>query len=170
MMNSATKTYADFVLPPSVISRVDVSHLVAEAERIDNLMITTDVRTKAGVSATAQVTVSEQLADFLQINQLTLDASHDRNHVITQMRLLKDKAPIIHMTFASEVDAESLKQLSLWLRTTIHPQALIAVGLQPALIGGVYLRTTNHILDLSMRSMLKGSHDLLVKELGALRG
>jgi F0F1-type ATP synthase delta subunit len=74
------------------------------------------------------------------------------------------------MTFAVTADPESLQQLALWLRTTINPQAVIAVGLQPSLVAGVYLRTPNHVHDLSLRAMLKNGRGLLVEELGALRG
>jgi F0F1-type ATP synthase delta subunit len=52
----------------------------------------------------------------------------------------------------------------------VHKQAVIEVGLQPALIAGVYIRTPNHVQDLSLRAMLKGGRDILIKELEALRG
>jgi hypothetical protein len=60
--------------------------------------------------------------------------------------------------------------LAQWLRTSIHPQAVIAVGLQPALVAGVYLRTPNHVKDLSLRAKLESSRGLLLKEVEKLRG
>jgi F0F1-type ATP synthase delta subunit len=74
------------------------------------------------------------------------------------------------MTFAVEADRESLMQLAQWVRETVHPQAVIAVGLQPGLIAGVYLRTPNHVHDLSLRAALDGGHEILVNDLEALRG
>jgi F0F1-type ATP synthase delta subunit len=74
------------------------------------------------------------------------------------------------MTFAVTADPESLQQLAQWARTTIDPHAVIAVGLQPGLVAGVYLRTPNHVHDFSLRAMLKSSRGKLVEELGALRG
>ena len=56
------------------------------------------------------------------------------------------------------------------MRGSVHPQAVISVGLQPALIGGVYVRTPNHVMDLSLRARLKGNRELITKELEALRG
>ena len=115
-------------------------------------------------------TMSAQLSEFLKKNDLNLEESKTRSALIKQLRTMKDKVPIVHMTFAVETDAESLQQLAAWLRSSIHPQAVIDVGLQPALVAGVYLRTPNHVHDLSLRGKLQGSRELLVKELGAFRG
>lgn len=165
-----TKTYADFILPPSMVSKLDVSRMVSEVEQIDNQLTTDEVRAKAGGAGQVQPVLSETLEDFLRQNELTLQNSRQRTELIKQLRLLKDKIPTIHMTFAVTADRDSLQQLVAWLRQSIHPQAVIAVGLQPALVAGVYLRTPNHVHDLSLRGALAGSHDLLVKELGALHG
>lgn len=170
MTETQAKTAADFVLPPSVVSKVDLSRLVGEVEKIDDELTTASVR--AGVGAPQQVapTVSERLLAFLQQNQLNLNDSKVRSTLVKQLHQLKDSAPIIHMTFAVEADNESLMQLAQWLRETIHPQAVIAVGLQPGLIAGVYLRTPNHVHDMSLRHLLDGGHEVLVRDLEALRG
>lgn len=170
-MSELQKTYADFVLPPSVVSKIDVSRLVSEVERLDGELTTMAVRAKAGAQQVAQPVISQQLADFLQVNSLTISQNgSERSEFVRQLRLLKDKVPVLHMTFAVTADGESLAQLAAWVRSEVHPQAVIAVGLQPALVAGVYLRTPNHVHDLSLRAKLKGSHDVLIKELEAARG
>lgn len=171
MTETAEKTYTDFKLPPSVVSKVDVSRLVHEVEMVDDALTSAGIRAKAGASEQVRPTVSEQLNDFLQLNNVTLDTNGQaRAALIKQLRLLKDKAPILHMTFAVEADRDSLGQLVQYLRESIHPQAIVAIGLQPGLVAGVYLRTPNHVHDLSLRAALKGGRDVLTKELGALRG
>jgi F0F1-type ATP synthase delta subunit len=90
--------------------------------------------------------------------------------LIQHLRKLKDSVPIIHMTFATQADRDSLQQLAQWLRTEVHPQAVIGVGLQPALVAGVYVRTPNHIHDLTIRGKLESSRGVLVQELEALSG
>jgi hypothetical protein len=162
--------YTAFALPSSVVSRVDVSRLVDDAERVDNSLTTDTVRTKAGGETGTVAAPSEQLAAFLDMNQLAFDSSQQRTAIIKQLRLLKDNVPVIHMTFAVEADRESLGQLVSWLREQVHKQTVIAVGLQPGLVAGVYLRTPNHVHDLSLKAKLEGSRDLLVKELEAARG
>lgn len=164
------KSHTTFVLPPSVVSKIDISHLVAELEALDGTLNAMAIRAKIGTQDQARPAVSDQLTEFLQINALRIEADgHSRAELIKQVRLLKEKAPIIHMTFAVEADKQSLQQLVQWLRTSIHPQAVIRVGLQPGLVAGVYLRTPNHVHDLSLRGMLQSSRGLLVKEIGALR-
>lgn len=169
-MSPAVKTNVGLALPPSVVSRLDLSRLVSEAERIDNELTAEAVRAKTGSAPQARPAISDQLVEFLQLNKLAFDAdSNARTELVKQLRRLKDEAPVIHMTFAVTADAESLQQLAQWLRTSIHPQALISVGLQPALVAGVYLRTPNRVHDFSLRALLSGSHDKLVKELETLR-
>jgi len=164
------KTYADFVIPSGVVTRIDVAHLLSELEWVDNELTTATVRVKAGAEQQAKPSVSGVLEEFLTSNDLKIDSSSARSDLIKQVRLLKDKVPVIHMTFAVTADQESLQELIAWLRTSIHPQAVISVGIQPALVAGVYLRTPNHVHDLSMRAVLKKSRGILTKELEALRG
>lgn len=170
MNETPVTTYADFILPPSVVSKIDVSRLVSEVEKIDNEMTSVAVRTKTGVSQPTQSVPSEQLAEFIGQNKLDLTNGQKRSELIALLRQLKDNVPVIHMTFAVVADRESLQQCVQWLRASIHPQTVITVGLQPALVAGVYLRTPNHVHDLSLRAMLEGSHGALVKDLEALRG
>jgi F0F1-type ATP synthase delta subunit len=170
MTEITAKTYADFVLPSSMVTKVDVSRMVTEAEQIDNKLTEAAVRVKSGAAQPTMPVLSEVLEEFLAQNKLSLDNAQERAELIKQLRSLKEKVPIIHMTFAVSADRESLQQIASWLRQSIHPQAVIAVGLQPALIAGVYLRTPNHVHDLSMRAALSGGHDVLVKELETLSG
>lgn len=170
MTEIAELNYTDFMLPPSVVARVDVARMVDDAERVDNALTTASVREKTGVTDTVTMTLSEQLSVFLEVNGLVFETGQQRSALIKQLRILKDRVPVVHMTFAVEADRESLGQLVSWLREHVHKQAVIAVGLQPALVAGVYLRTPNHVHDLSLKAKLEGSRDLLVKELEAARG
>ncbi len=169
-MTETTEKTAPLALPPSIVTRVDVSRLVREIEWVDNEITTAMVRAKAGVQTSAQPPVSDQATEFLTLNKLTLADAHARTRLIAELKKLKDTVPIIHMTFAVPADRESLQQLAAWLRSSVHPQAVIAVGLQPGLVGGVYVRTPNQIHDLSLRAKLQGSRDVLIKSLEAIRG
>ena len=169
-MNEKVKTYVDFVLPPSVVTKRDISRLIRDAEWVDNELTTAQVRAKAGSNAPSEAAASGEFAEFLEQNELTFEGTNERSALIKQLGLLKDKVPVIHMTFAVKADAESLQKLVAWVRESVHPQAVIEVGLQPALVAGVYLRTPNHVHDLSVRKLLADRHEPLVKELEALRG
>jgi len=168
MTDVAIKTHENFVLPASLVTHLDVAHLVEEVERVDAEMISTAIRGGEGAKPVVPV-LSEPLTDFLAQNQFTLEDGKMRETLIKELRLLKDNVPVLHMTFAVTADPESLQQLALYVRESIDPHAVISVGLQPSLVAGVYLRTPNHVHDLSLRAMLKNSRGKLVEELGALR-
>lgn len=169
MSDTELKTYETFVLPPTVVSRVDVSRLVSEVERVDGELTAAAVRNKIKEGEQPTPVLSEQLSDFLTQNKLALSDSHERSRLVKELRQLKDKAPVIHMTFATTADPESLGQLADWLRKSVHPQAVISVGIQPNLVAGVYLRTPNHVHDLSLKTKLAQSRGLLVEEMESLR-
>lgn len=169
-MSETTLAYQDFNLPMSVVSHIDLSHLVRDVERIDNDRTAASVRAKAGAPEQPMLPPSAPLSDFLAANQLTLESPRERGEIVKQLRLLKDKAPVLHLTFAADADQDSLQQLAKWARESVHPQAILAVGLQPALIAGVYVRTPNHVHDLSARARLSEGRQVLVKDLEALSG
>src|SRR5690606_10211581 len=162
--------YADFVLPASLVTRLDLSRLLIDLERLDNELTTSTVREKVDSSRAAQPVIPEQLEEFLRLNNLDLDDTNERSYLIRQLRILKDKAPVVHMTFASTADRESLIKLADWLRQSAHPQTVLTVGLQPSLVAGVSVRTPNRVHDFSLRRALVGQHDKLVKQLEALGG
>lgn len=160
--------YRKFIIPVSIVTRVDVARLVRDFERVDNEL--TMFKAKQGVGmAGSEVAVSPQLADFLALNKLQPKTSAERTALVKQLRLLKNAAPVMHMTFASETDEETLQYLTQWLRQSIHPQAVVSVGLQPNLVAGVHIRTQNKMFDFSLRSQLQAQRGVLVKELESIR-
>jgi len=167
---SNVKNYTEFVVPSSVVSRADISRLVREFEAVDTALTSKTVREKAGAQQDDSLVFSPQLQEFLDKNPVNLDDTNERTDYVQQLRTLKDKAPIMNMTFAVVTDPDSLKELVVWLRNEVHPQTVIEAHLQPALVAGVYLRTPNHVLDLSVRNKLKSKRAELEHALGAPRG
>lgn len=154
----------------SIVSKGDISRLANELERVDNELTEDSVRDKVGSTDHQEPVMTDQLREFLSVNTLTLDNARERTELIKEMRLLKENAQVIHMTFAVPADGESLQQIAKWFRESVHHQTVIDVGLQPGLIAGAYVRTTNHVHDMSLRAALASGHDVLVKELETLRG
>ena len=169
MSKSDVKDYSEFILPSTIVTKKDVSRLVREFEAVDNALTTTSVRKKAGGQVGEVPAMSPQLTAFLDVNTVDLNNTKARSAYIKLLRQLKDKVRVVNMTFAVVADPESLQQLTSWLRASVHPQTVIEAHLQPALVAGVYLRTTNHVFDLSVRNALKSKRGELEKELGALR-
>jgi len=163
-------TQDQLVLPATVVSKADVSRLAIELERVDSEMTAAAVRTKQGIVGQEGSAISDRLREFIEQNTVALEDSRTRTDTIKSLRSLKEKVPVIHMTFASVAEPESLQLLTRWLRTSIHPQAVLEVGLQPSLVAGVYLRTPNHVHDFSLRAVLESQRDLLVQDLESYRG
>lgn len=155
---------ASYILPMALIGRADLARLGREVEALDNELEAQKVR---GLKDQGYhlPTMSRGLSDFIEQNKIDISNDQTRLELKEQLRVLKDKAPIMHMTFAVDADPDFLQQLVLWLRHEIHPQALISVGLQPDLVAGVYIRTPNHVHDFSVRSLLQDKHDLLIQKL-----
>ena len=159
---------ATYVLPPALITRADLARIVREVESIDNELEAQKARTQTTGKAVHHMPATSQgLSDFLELNKIDAADDQVRMHLKEELRRLKDKAPVMHMTFASPTDPVSLQQLVDWIRREIHPQALLQVGLQPALVGGVYLRTPNHVHDFSLRQMLANKRSVIVNALDA---
>jgi hypothetical protein len=161
--------YKSFSLPAGVVSRRDLARLVTEAEHIDDEMTSADVRSRKTNHAAETPAFSGQFTDFLTDNKLDFSESKVRTDIIKELRQLKTKAPVVHTTFAVPADIESLQTLASWFRKSVHPQVLLEIGLQPALVAGVYVRTPNHVHDMSLRSALAGKREVLVKDLEELR-
>jgi G3E family GTPase len=154
--------------PPALVGRADLSHLLRELETLDNDLESQKARSRGKTEVYHMPNASQALADFLEINKIDIANDQARMDVRSQLRKLKDHAPVIHMTFASDADPESLGTIVDWIRKELHPQALVSVGLQPSLVGGVYVRTPNHVHDLSVRAHMKDSRQIIVQALDTL--
>jgi G3E family GTPase len=136
-----SETTAQFSIPPSVVSRADMTRLVRELELVDDELEAQKARRQGESGHYRLPNMSQALSDFITLNKVDIADDHVRMDLKARLRKLKDHAPVLHMTFATEADPESMQYLMTWVRRELHPQALISVGLQPSLIGGVYVRT-----------------------------
>jgi hypothetical protein len=159
----------NFVFPPALVTRADLARIVREVETIDVDLEAQKARNHTtGQTGYHLPNLSRSLNDFVEINKVNIADDHARMLLKEQLRVMKDKAPIMHLTFAVEADPGSLQQLLQYIREQIHPQALLTVGLQPAIIGGVYMRTPNHVHDLTIRSKLAQSRGVILQEIEQL--
>lgn len=163
-----TQEAKPFTFPPALIGRADLSRLLREIEALDNDLESQKARSHGKIDGYHMPNMSRALSDFLEANTIDISNDQTRMNIRTQLHKLKDHAPVIHMTFATESDPESMQQIVEWIRKELHPQALISIGLQPSLIGGAYVRTPNHVYDFSLRAHMHDSRDVIVKALDTL--
>jgi hypothetical protein len=157
----------DYVLPPSLIGHGDLARMIREVESVDGSLQAQKVRDEGQAAQLPEV--GPVLRDFIEANKIDLTDGQAVLALKEHLRTIKDRAPVVHMTFAVDADSFSLQKLAGWLREEVHPYSLITVGLQPSLVGGVYLRTPNKVHDFTLKALLKGKRDIIVNELEKLR-
>jgi len=166
-MEKGKTATGEYVLPASLVGHADLARLIREVEAVDGELEAQKVR---GTAAPRLPVLSEGLSDFLEQNKLDIAEGRTLMELKERLRVLKDHAPVIHLTFATPADPEPLQELVAWLRAEIDPRTLVSVGLQPSLVGGVYMRTPNHVHDFTLKELLAGKREIILKELEELRG
>ncbi|HEV2412969.1 MAG TPA: F0F1 ATP synthase subunit delta [Candidatus Saccharimonadales bacterium] len=73
----------------------------------------------------------------------------------TQLRTIRDKAPVAHIILTASPTPALKAQLVRWFRTQINPYTLLSFATREDIGGGLILRAGSHIYDLSFRTQLK---------------
>ncbi len=156
---SVTEAAKDLVLPPSVISKSDVSRGLRELSEIDDYFHQASIR---GSKDQEMPSVSKVLEVTAEANGLNLIHADDRSKLKTFLTGVKAGAPVVHISFPSEASNQFLGKLLDWFRTEVHPYTLMRVGLKPELIAGFMLRTNNKSFDFSFRKRFERSKQKLI--------
>lgn len=157
---------AQLVLPATITGLTDVTRLQREAETLDEYLRQAALR--KGGHATEMPKIPVMLDDIATANHLNLLQAADRQKLADFLQQLQTKAPVVHMSFASELSTEFTSKIVTWLRQNIHPMLLVQVGLQPSIAAGCTLRTTNKVFDFSLRQYFVQNRQLLVDALAKL--
>ncbi|HET7529064.1 MAG TPA: F0F1 ATP synthase subunit delta [Candidatus Saccharimonadales bacterium] len=156
-------------LPPSIVGQVDIIRLSRELSALSDFFVGAQARESGTPVQPPQTSRSLEL--LAKENGISLLDEKSRDQLLKQLEEIGRNAPSFHISFAVEASPKSLERILVWLRQNIHPQVLLQVGLQPAIAGGCILRTTNRILDLSLRSKLNSETEYLSKLIsGAVNG
>jgi hypothetical protein len=155
MTSKAIKLHKDgiFLLPPSVVGRSDVSRILREIEKVDY-----DLEAQAIRQPNQPLTlpnISRSLSEVMSVNNLSLDTLEHRKALLSELRKVKEHAPLTQITFAIDPNPDAVSSIVHWIRTNLHASALITIGMQPSLVGGCVVRTPDHIYDFSLRKMFK---------------
>lgn len=150
-------------LPVFIISPADVGRLVQELDSLDNSLHELELRQPG--QATHLPHTSKLLGQMIELNELNLLHKSDRQRLRQFLVTVKDRAPVLHMSFSSDPSPAFLEKLVSWLRKEIHPQVLVTVGLQPTIGAGCIVRSTNRYFDFSLRQDFSRKRDMLIKAL-----
>lgn len=152
-------------LPVLVASPLDVGRLVRELEAIDEALLQLGLR-KAG-SEVKMPKTSRLMDQVIELNQLNLLQPAERLLLQQFLRSVRERAPVIHMSFNADPPVAFMEKLVAWLRREVHPVVLVTVGLQPNIGAGCIVRTTNRQFDFSLRQRFADKRQLLISKLMA---
>lgn len=153
---TAAKTSA-FTLPPTIVGRTDISRLLRELETLE----ASSVKTKNPPAQPLKIT--GLLSQIVAANDYDLSDKNHRQHLSQQLTTVRDRAPAVHISFATEPSPKIIETLLGWLRSNIHPYLLLQIGLQPSIAAGCVLRTPNKIFDLSLRAYFEKQKPYLLE-------
>lgn len=160
MANSASTA-----LPAVIASPSDVKSLRRELEVLNDFMHQASLR--KGGKAVKMPQTSRLLDELADLTSANLLRQQDRDKLLKYLELLLKKAPVLHVSVASEPSVMFVEQLVLWLRANIHPQVLIRIGVQPAITAGCIVRTPNKQFDFSLRHTFDDRKGSLIDALKA---
>lgn len=156
-------------LPNTVISPIDVARLLRELNNLDDFFVS--VKNRQSGTAMQLPKLSRQLDQLSRDNELNLLDDRQRTGLKDALQAIYDKAPKMHVSFASEPSAKPFEQVLVWFRRNIHPHTLVTVGLQPAIAAGCVVRTPNKVFDMSLRGSLQKQEPYLARLIkGAVDG
>lgn len=152
-----------------VVSPNDIARLQRELNGLNDFFVSIKARQSGSTMQLPKLTrILNQLAHENGVNLLE---ESQRTQLAEALNQVYEKAPSLHISFASEPSPKALESMVVWIRGNIHPQALIQIGLQPSIAAGCFVRTPNKIFDMSLRATLKKSEPYLTKLIaGAVDG
>lgn len=149
----ASATAAPVILTPLLVSPSDIKRARREVERIDDFLHQSALR--QGGKAVKLPPTSRVIVEMADSSGLNLLKKTDRDRLLKFLTILGQRAPVLHMSFASEPSASFMNKLIVWMRENIHPQVVVSIGLQPSIAAGCLVRTPNQQFDFSLRRSLE---------------
>ena len=153
-----------FQLPPLIVSPTDVARVRRELEALDAYLAAQALRAP-GLPISRMPKVSRLLDDLAVLNKQNLLHATARRDLLGYLRELPNRAAVVHVSFAVEPTSAALQKIVLWLRQNAQPDVLVSVGLQPNIVAGCIVRTTNRYFDFSLRNTLRERRTFLLDAL-----
>jgi F0F1-type ATP synthase delta subunit len=148
-------------LPTAVVGQTDINRVLRELGALDDFFLSASARS-AGTAITPP-RVTYMLQQLARENQSNLMEADHRETLKQRLAGALKTAPVLHISFATEPSPRITDSILSWLRSNVHPYALLVIGLQPTIAAGCVLRTSNKIFDMSLRSHLHKQEDYLVR-------
>lgn len=169
MGNTALAMNPHAQLTTLITSPSDLKRVRRELESVDDFLHQAGLRQNAQRDSSGKAIklpqVSRIVDELSSETDVNLLQASDRTKLIQYVTDMLEKAPVVHISFASEPSASFLVKLTLWLRSNIHPHVLVQIGLQPSIAAGCIVRTSMRQYDFSLTKAFDEHKDDLVKDL-----
>lgn len=129
---------------------------------LDLQALLTALRTKR-----ADESQTSLLQSFWQANPKISPDENYRKMLVEQVEKIVEDSEKVTISLAQAPDSEFLTELVSWLRSNVKPYLVLDVQIDPMLIGGLVLRTREHIYDWSLRRQLNTTKPKLTELLYA---
>ncbi|HEX8763070.1 MAG TPA: hypothetical protein VF733_04920 [Candidatus Saccharimonadales bacterium] len=150
-------------LPTIIFGPVEVHRLQREMESLQEFLQAAAIR-EPGKQAPLPRT-SRMLETLATDNKLNLLQTADQHKLFTFLQKVEAKAPVLHISLAADPSAAFTARIVSWLRSNIHPYALLQLGLQPTIAAGCVVRTANKTFDFSLRHHFEDQRALLLESI-----
>ncbi len=150
-------------LPVSIISLIDLGRLQRELNALADFTAQLAVR-EAGSQPRLPKT-SRNLEELAKLNNVNLLIEEERKKLESNLKDLRSRAPIVHISFSSDPPNNFLSKIITWFRDEIDPQLFLQIGLQPSIAAGCIIRTPNKQFDFSLRRHFNQHRQLLIDKL-----
>jgi F0F1-type ATP synthase delta subunit len=151
-------------LPVLIFGPVEIHRLQRELEALEDYLRQEKIR-EPGKQAPLPRT-SRLMEALAGNNRFNLLQEQDRKELSAFLQRIDKEAPVIHISFAADPSSAFTAKIVAWLRTNIHPYALLHLGLQPTIAAGCIVRTSNKVFDFSLRNRFSAQRQLLIEALG----
>ncbi len=161
----AVPTEQQFVLPILIFGLPEVRRLKLELEALEDFMRQSQIREPGKQPLLPRL--SRMCEALAADNKLNLLQEADRKRLQLFLANVIHAAPTLHISFAADPSSAFTAKIVTWMRTQLHPYALLQVGLQPTIAAGCVVRTLNKEFDFSLRENLIKHEDLLMAAIEA---
>ncbi|MBP9852887.1 MAG: hypothetical protein QG629_485 [Patescibacteria group bacterium] len=150
-------------LPVGVVSTGDVRRLRREVSEMEDTIQAIRLRTNAPVAKLPRL--SRALEELSSTNRLNFLMPEDRKHAAIFLDNVLSKAPVLHISFASEASRKFTTEIVMWLRANFDSEMLVEIGLEPNIAAGCIVRTTNRYFDFSLQKHLESKRSMLLERI-----
>lgn len=98
--------------------------------------------------------VSALLLGALHGAEIKLGDAKAAEQLLGALKLVRDKAPVVHVTLAALPNRTLKRQLTVWFRTQVHQHILMTFAMRSDIGGGIVVRAGSHVYDFSLKYIL----------------